>query len=168
MVLTLSADNLHTIKWYVDASFAVHPDFRSHTGAMMKMGKDGAVISMSAKQKLNTRSSCEAELVGADDAATKILWTKMFLEAQGYMVKKNILYQDNKSTILLLENGKRSSGKRTRALNIRYFFLTDQRAKGNLDVEYCPTGDMLGDYFTKPKQGQDFKKFRSAIMGGGV
>ena len=168
MVLTLSADNLHTIKWYVDASFAVHPDFRSHTGAVMKMGKHGAVISMSAKQKLNTRSSCEAELVGADDAATKILWTKLFLEAQGYSVKKNILYQDNKSTILLLENGKRSSGKRTRALNIRYFFLTDQREKGNLDVEYCPTGDMLGDYFTKPKQGQDFKRLRLAIIGGDV
>ena len=81
MVLTLLADNLQTIKWYVDAFFAVHPDFCSHTGAMMKMGKDGAVISMSAKQKLNTCSSCEAELVGADDAATKILWTKMFLEA---------------------------------------------------------------------------------------
>ena len=168
MVLTLSADNLHTIKWYVDASFAVHPDFRSHTGAVMKLGRDGAVISMSAKQKLNTRSSCEAELVGADDAATKILWTKLFLEAQGYEVKKNILCQDNKSTILLLETGKRSSGKRTRALNIRYFFLTDQRDKGNLSVEYCPTGDMIGDYFTKPKQGQDFRRFRSAIMGGGV
>ena len=32
--LTFSADNLHTIKWYVDASFAVHPDFRSHTEAV--------------------------------------------------------------------------------------------------------------------------------------
>ena len=98
----------------------------SHTGAVMKMGKDGAILSMFAKQKLNTRSSCEAELVGADDAATKILWTKMFMEAQRYEIEENIIYQDNKSTILLLENGKRSSSKRTRAINIRYFFLTDQ------------------------------------------
>ena len=65
-----------------------------------------------------------------------------FMEAQGYDVKENIIYQDNKSTILLLENGKRSSGKRTRAINIRYFFLTDQRNKGNVRFEYCPTGDM--------------------------
>ena len=107
-VLTFCADDLHTIKWYVDASFAVHPDFRSHTGAVMTMG-EGAVQSTSIKQKLNTRSSCEAELVGADDASTKILWTKLFLEEQGYKVKKNILYQDNKSTILLLENGKQST-----------------------------------------------------------
>ena len=57
---------------------------------------------------------------------TKILWTQLFMEEQGYEIEKNILYQDNKSAILLEKNGKRSSGKRTRALNIRYFFVTDQ------------------------------------------
>ena len=166
-VLTLSADNLHTLKWYVDASFAVHPDFRSHTGAIMQMGSNGqgAILSSSSKQKLNTRSSCEAELVGADDISTKILWTKLFMEAQGFKIRDNVVYQDNKSTMLLLENGKRSSGKRTRAINIRYFFLTDQREKGNVQFEYCPTGDMIGDYLTKPKQGKDFRRFRNAIMG---
>ena len=91
----------------------------------------------------------------------------MFLEEQGYQIKKNILYQDNKSTMLLLKNGKRSSGKRTRALNIRYFFLTDQVEKGNLEILYCPTGEMVGDYVTKPKQGKDFKRFQRAIMGVG-
>ena len=105
-VLTLSADNLHILKWYVDASFGVHPDFKSHTGGVMTMG-EGTIQSISSKQKLNTRSSCEAELVGCDDVATKILWTRLFMEEQGYKVQRNILYQDNKSTILLLENGKR-------------------------------------------------------------
>jgi hypothetical protein len=38
--LTLSADDLRVVKWYVDASFAVHPDFKSHTGAMMMLGKE--------------------------------------------------------------------------------------------------------------------------------
>ena len=68
-----------------------------------------------------------------------ILWTKLFLEEQGYGVEKNILYQDNKSAILLETNGRKSAGKRSRALNIRYFFLTDQQGKGNLQIEYCPT-----------------------------
>jgi hypothetical protein len=76
---------------------------------------NGALISLSRKQKLNTRSSTKAELVGADDAATMILWTKLFMEAQGYTIKSNILYQDNKSAILLETNGKKSSSKRTRA-----------------------------------------------------
>src|SRR6056300_1354355 len=81
MHLTLSAENLRTIKWYVDASFAVHPDFRSHTGAVMTMGEGGMQV-LTKKQKLNSRSSTEAELIGVDDAVTQILWTKLFMDAQ--------------------------------------------------------------------------------------
>ena len=163
-VLTLSTDSLRVIKWYVDAAFAVHPDFKSHTGGSMTFGQ-GAVINISRKQKLNTKSSTESELVGSDDVSTPILWTKLFMEEQGYGIDENILYQDNKSTILLQENGKRSSSQRTRAFNIRYFFLTDQIEQGNLKVKYCPTGDMIADYLSKPLQGAPFQKFRSQIMG---
>ena len=162
--LILRADSLHILKWFVDVSFAVHPDFRSHTGMGLTLGK-GCPITKSQKQKLNTRSSTEGELVGADDASQMILWTKLFMEAQGYDIHKNILYQDNKSTILLLENGKRSSSKRTRAINIRYFFLTDQINKGNLSVEYCPTKEMWADYMTKPLQGSLEVQLRKKIMG---
>ena len=70
--LKLKADNPQVVKWYVDVSFAVHPDYISHKGAVMTLG-EGSIIAMSRKQKLNTRSSTEAELVGADDAATMIL-----------------------------------------------------------------------------------------------
>jgi hypothetical protein len=152
------------MKWHVDASFAVHPDFRSRTGGVMTFG-NGALISLSRKQKLNTRSSTEAELVGADDAATMILWTKLFMEAQGYLIKNNILYQDNKSAILLETNGKKRSSKRTRALNIKYFFLVNQVAKDNLDIEYLSTTEMWGDYMSRPLQGKLVQKFRSLIMG---
>jgi hypothetical protein len=42
--LTLSADNLHCIKWCVDASLAVYPDYKSHTGTTMSYGDgDGAI-----------------------------------------------------------------------------------------------------------------------------
>ena len=164
LCLKLKADNLQVVKWYVDASFAVHPDYRSHTGAVMTLG-EGSIITMSKKQKLNTRSSTEAELVGADDAATMILWTGLFMEQQGYSLNKNILFKDNKSAILLENNGKRSAGKRSRALNVRYFFLTDRVEKGNLSIEYCPTDVMWADFMTKPLQGEKFRKFRDKILG---
>ena len=163
MVLTLSADNISIIKWYVDVAFAVHPDFKSHTGIIMKMGK-GAIQSVSRKQKMNTRSSTKAELIGADDSSIMILWTKLFIEAQGYKVEKNILYQDNRSAILLEKNGKKSSSQRTRHLNIRYFFLTDQVEKKNLEIDYCPTDEMTVDYMSKPLQGEKINKFRADIM----
>ena len=79
--------------------------------------------------------------------------------------KENILFQDNKSTILLENNGKLSSSKQTRAVDIHYFFLTNQIKKGNLTVEYCPTKQMIADYITKPLQGELFYKFKKAIMG---
>ena len=87
------------------------------------------------------------------------------MKDQGYTLEKNILFQDNKSAILLETNGKRSAGKRSRAINIRYFFLTDQVEKGNISIEYCPTDMMWADYMTKPLQGEKFRKFRDDILG---
>ena len=81
-------------------------------------------------------------------------------------MSKNILFHDNKSSILLEMNGRKSDGKRSRALNIRYFFMTDQLEKGNVNVDWCPTDEMVGYFMTKPHQGSKFKEFRDKILGG--
>jgi hypothetical protein len=159
-VLTLRADGTKTIKWYTDASFAVHPDFRSHTGAVMTMGA-GAVTSVSRKQQMNTRSSTEAEVIAADEVVGSMVWTRLFLEAQGYPVKDNALYQDNKSAMLLEEEGRHSAGKRSRHLK---FFVKDQKVKGNISIQCCPTNQIIGDSMTKPIHSKKFEKFRQSIM----
>ena len=128
------------------------------------MGRGFPIVS-STKQKLNTRSSTEAEVVGADDFMPAICWTRYFLKAQGYNVQDNILFQDNKSSILLEKNGKASSSKRTKHINLRYFFITDRAQNGEVSIVWCPTADMIGDFGTKPVQGALFKKFRDQIMG---
>jgi hypothetical protein len=66
---------------------------------------------------------------------------------------------------LLETDGKKSSGKRTCALNIGYFVLMDQVEKRNVTIVYCPTDDMVGDFHTKPLQGEKFPKFRNMILG---
>jgi hypothetical protein len=119
----------------------------------------------STKQKLNTRSSTETKIVGDDDFMPAICWTRYFMKAQGYRVKDNVLFQDNKSSILLEKNGKASSSKRTKHINIRYFFITDRVKNEEVSVVWCPTGDMIGDFTTKPLQGALFRKFRDHIMG---
>ena len=120
----LSADASSTVEWYVDAAFAVHPNMRGHTGGGLTMGRGCRIVS-STKQKLNTRSSTESELVGVDEMMPMILWTRHFLEAQGYSVQDNIIFQDNRSAILLSRNGKLLSTKWTKHNNIHYFFVTD-------------------------------------------
>ena len=82
-VLTLGIKGAGIMKWYADAAFAVHPDMKSHTGYNMTWGT-GSVISASRRQKLNTKNSCEAELVAADEAVSLLMCTKLFLQEQGY------------------------------------------------------------------------------------
>jgi hypothetical protein len=164
MPLILKADSLSIIKWWVDASCATHGDCRGHTGAMMPLGR-GSIIGISRKQKLNTKSSTECELVGVDDASPQMLWTRYFVEGQGYGVKASILNQDNLSAILLEKNGRASSSKRTKHINVRYFFIKDRIASGEITVEHCPATKMLGGHFTKPLQGTMFRKFRAEIQG---
>ena len=77
----LEADEFNLMKWFVDGSFAVHPNMRGHTGGGMTMGQ-GYPISHSGKQKINTRSSTESEVVGVDDLMPAVLWTRLFLEGQ--------------------------------------------------------------------------------------
>jgi hypothetical protein len=60
--LILSASGSGVLMWYVNASFAVHPNMRSHTGGGLIMGRGLPIVS-STKQKLNTRSSTESELL---------------------------------------------------------------------------------------------------------
>ena len=117
--LVLEADNLSLVHWHVDASFAVHAGMKSHTGGTMSLGR-GSIIDTSQKQKINTRSSTEAKVVGCDDEVTRMQWAQFFAGAQGYSCK-TVLHQDNEATMRLELNGKRSSSKRTRHLNIRYF-----------------------------------------------
>ena len=162
-MLTLSVDDISTIQWWVDSSYNVHPDSRGQTGAMMSLG-DGAPISLSRKQKLNVRSSCEGELVGIDDALPSILWARCFIESQGYTVAQNILYQDNKSTILLANNGRWSSSKRTTHIKSRYFFIKDCVDRGEVSVEYQPTEKMYSDVLTNPKQGKAFRIDQAMLM----
>jgi hypothetical protein len=65
----------------------------------------------------------------------------------------------------LEKNEKALSRKRTKNINIRYFFITYRVTKEEVSVLWCPTGDMIGDYAAKPLQGALLRKFRDQIMG---
>jgi hypothetical protein len=146
---------------YVDASFAVHEDMRSHTGASIGLGK-GPVFTKSSKQKLNGTSSTEAELIGLSDSLPQVLWVRDFLLEQGHVIGPAVLYQDNQSTIKLAERGSAAS-ERTRHVAIRFFFIHDRIKSGEVVIEYMPTGNMLADILTKPLQGTLFRRLLAQL-----
>ena len=162
-LLPLYTDDTQSIKWYVDASFATHSDLKSHTGACMTLGR-GMLINYSTKQKVNSRSSTEAELNGVDDKISKILWVSKFIESQGFTIENNIIFQDNMSAIKLEENGKDSSGSRTRHFDIKMFYIKNLIERELVKIEHCPAKSMIADYLSKPLTGAKFKKFREKIL----
>jgi hypothetical protein len=165
LVYTLGADDVHQRMWtWVDAAYAVHPDMKSHTGGVISFGLGGIVCKLN-KQKLNTKSSTEAEFVGASDYLPNTVWVKMILEAQGYKNKESFLEQNNESAIKLEKNGRMSAGPKSRHINIRYFWIKDRTEAEGITVRHCPTLHMLADFFTKPLQGHLFKRFRDVILG---
>jgi hypothetical protein len=135
MTYTLGADDLLSYRAWVDAAFAVHPDMKSHTGGIISFGT-GGIACKSSRQKLNTKSSTEAELVGASDYLPNVLWIKWFLRAQGYAVNDVYLEQDNESAIKLETNGRVSSSAKTRHVAIRYFLsrIVPSRRASRCDI----------------------------------
>ena len=103
-------------------------------------------MNISSKQKINTHSSTEAELMAINDAMALVLWCRLFIMGQGIEIKDNIVYQDNQSTMLLRNNGQQSSRKKTRHIEIRYYFIADQIHCKSIRLHYCPTEDMVGDF----------------------
>ena len=105
------------------------------------------------------------ELVSIVDVLGVMIWCKYFMEAQGYAIDNNLLYQDNKSTILLAKNGRMSAAKASRHIHHRFFLIADKIEKEDVSVEHQGTMEMWADGNTKPLQGAGFRLFRSKIMG---
>lgn len=126
--------------------------------------KKGAVISGSNKQRVNTKSACESKLVGVDDYLSTMLWSLYFMQSQGVDMQNIRPYQDNKSAILLKNNGKMSSSKRTKHIKSKYFFVTDKVEQGDIVIEHVPKDEMWCNMSTKPIEGICFKTNQSKHM----
>ena len=156
--LVLGSDGRDTLTWNIDTSYAVHPDCKSHTGAAITLGH-GTFMPMSSKQKVVSRSSTEAKLIGISDALTFVMWAKLFFLNQMKNISKdsilknlgkNVVYeQDNTSAILLQRNGKRSSTRRKKHIDCQYFYVTDQIKNGDVTVVHKLTEEMRSDFHTK-------------------
>ena len=124
----------------------------------------GAFYIKSTSQKINTTSSCEAELVALSKGLQQSLWSRTFLAGLGFDSPPITVHQDNQSPIKFVERG-RPAAEQSRHINIGYFWLHDLIKRGILVIKYCPTLSMLADYFTKPLQGSLFIDLREHVLG---
>ena len=126
----------------------------------------GLVHFKSSKQKLNTKSSTEEEVVGVSDYLPYNIWICQFMAYQGFGIKQNILFQDNQSVIKMEKDGKKSCTWNSKQINIRYFFVKDRVDGNKMSIAYCGTEHILAYFFPKYLRGYIYSwKFREVIMG---
>ena len=152
------------MKLYIDASYGVHADGKSHTGSCIVIGDVGAVHCRSAKQNIVCKSSTEAELVGLSDTANQGIHIRNFLLLQGYKVPAVTVYQDNMSCMALIGRG-RSGAERTRHISIRYFWVKERVDTGEIKIVHMGTKEMYANVLTKPLQGAQFVYERESLTG---
>jgi hypothetical protein len=97
------------------------------------------VICNNLMGKLTARGLWRIYEILSAEVMPHLLWKQYFLYAQGYISNESIIYQDNKSAILLENNGNASSSKRTCHINIGYYLVTDWIAKKEVSIMHCPT-----------------------------
>ena len=161
----IGANNLHEMQTYIDSSHGTHMDMRGHTGGVITFGT-GVLTGKGSKQKMNTKSSNETEVVGNSEFLPYTIWYEYFMDAQGYPINESKLWQDNEGAEKMAKNGKMSCTSRSRHISIKYFWVTDRVKQGKLVVEHCPTDKMITDFFTKPLQGQSFGSSDGLLWDG--
>ena len=151
-----------TKRTHIDASFAVHSDYKSHTGICISLGV-GIFYAKSTAQKINTTSSCQAEMVAHAKGLQQSIFSAYFLAGQGYPMPQIIVNQDNQSTIKLISTGKNS--ELTRHVQIGYYCVKDLIDRGLTTIVYYPTENMIADFFTQPLQGTLFIHMLEKVIG---
>ncbi len=122
------------------------------------------VASSLNKQKCNTNSLTETEIIALHDKLSDVIWMRYFVKCQGYDINKCIIFQDNMSALPLEKNGRILSSKRTKHNRAKYFLIKDYYDAGEVDLRYCPTGCMWADVLTKPLQGQMFRDMQAFVQ----
>jgi hypothetical protein len=154
-------DNLK-LEAHIDAAFAGHIDGKSHSGFAMKFAGN-VVLVRSTKQKINSESSTEAELIALSDNKIYVIRAAAFIAEQGYDVGPAVVYQDNQSVLAMLKRPNHAPD-RSKNMKVRRVAVRDLIRDGSIVVQYVPTNDMQADMFTKPLQGVKFQDMRESIM----
>ena len=149
----------------VDAAYANHKDRKSHSAVTMHIGRKSASFnSISKKQTITADSSTVAEFIGTHTAAKEIMWARMFMDEIGFpQLQPTILFEDNKSTIALIERP--GNGQKTKHIDIRYNFIREQVLKKVIVMEHLGTKDMTSDALTKALAKAPFLYLRSKLLG---
>lgn len=137
------------VRFYADASHHLHWDALGHTGIVATIGGT-IILARSVKQKLQARSSAEAELIAVEECCTYVVHMRYLCHELGIPVDgPTMIGQDNQSAMIIAANGG-GSFKRTKHMVGKFGYLKERLDHGDAYLHYVSTKAMLADMFTKP------------------
>ena len=132
---------------YLDGLHIIHVDMKGHAGVYVTEGKR-ASMPLAGKTKLNTVSSTKTDLVVISEKLPRFFWCQYFQVEQSpdCLANEDIICQDNKSIMLLMNNGIYLAGKGSEYIHVQYFCITDWIKNKELKIIYCPTEELIADF----------------------
>lgn len=126
------------------------------------MCSGGPIAWCSRKQSITATSTTEAEYIAAAECCKELKYLNFMLQELTNREVKMTLYVDNQSAIKLIKSGQMNT--RSRYIDVRYYFISEQFDEGLFKLEYCNTNDQIADVFTKPLLTEKYVKFRDALV----
>jgi hypothetical protein len=161
-VMRLKPNALFCVVAYVDASFSAHPDGKSHSGVVVKVGDVPAFFS-SKKQKCFSKSPTEAELVALLD---NVGFAEIFVEFVAFVMNseqmKPLIFQDSTSVITMVTEG--GGVTRTKMMRMRMNLVLEAVKEDRIEIRYVNTKGMEADGLSKSLGGASFLEFRGTVL----
>lgn len=146
---------------YSDADYAGDIMTRRSCSGMVCKFMDGAITWNSQRQKCVAMSTTEAELIAASEATKEIVWLSRLLCEITTVTEIPVLMVDNMSTLKLVNNP--IFHKRSKHIDVRYFFIRDKVEDGSLTVDHIASDEQIADIFTKPLAKDRFQRLRNLL-----
>ena len=147
---------------YSDADWAGDVDTRRSTSGYVFQIGSSTVSWSSKKQTTVAKSSTEAEYVALSSATQEAVWLRSLMRDFGrQMDAPTTIYEDNQGAIELAKNAKYHN--RTKHIDICHHFVRERVVSNEIQVIYCPTGDMIADIMTKGLAKLTFEKLRDLL-----
>ena len=137
---------------FVDSDYAQCEDTRRSTTGFIFLLHGTPISWKSARQKLVTGSTCEAEYVAAYEATKEAVWLRNLImdmsigDTTAYTAAVP-LYIDNKAARDLATNP--SHHDRTKHIDIKYHFIRERVQIGQIDAREVASKNNLADMLTK-------------------
>ena len=154
---TVSSD---AIVAYSDADWAGDTSDRKSTSGFLIQYYDSPISWKCQKQMTVSLSSTEAEYVALTETAKEVIWIKHLIDDAQISVRSIVIFEDNQSTLKMLETGHQTRAKH---IDVKYHFIKNLKEKGDIVFKYCSTNEMIADMLTKPLSADKLQKFKNML-----